>query len=82
MDEKKMARLANEADTILKTELFGVIMDEFTTGITNRWRDGHFNSIDSREEAYHEVRAAERFKVQLQSYINEIKIQGARSKKS
>lgn len=79
-DEKKMMLLAAEAETILNTELFKVIMAEFTQGVCNRWRDGHFVSVDAREEAYHEVRAAEAFRTKLQSYLDEIKIQGARGR--
>lgn len=78
--DKKAVKLANEAQMILNSELFGVIMSEFTNGVCNRWRDGHFTSIEAREEAYHEVRAAEAFRTKLQSYLDDIKMQGARKK--
>lgn len=80
MDDKALARLAGEADMILKTELFGLIMQEFTSGVCDRWKNGHFVSVEDREDAYHQVRAAEQFKTRLQNYIDDIKFQGAAAK--
>lgn len=66
--------LGNEARTILETEAYKTAQKELVDNVIERWKTGVLDTVEAREAAFFEVRAAIAFNRNLQSYLDTLKV--------
>lgn len=66
--------LANEAKYILSCDAFRLAMQRLEDGIIADWADGMYQTAEARDEAFHRIRAAKTFKLELESLLNAMKV--------
>lgn len=74
MANEDMKELARQADVILNTPLFQQVMAHLTDDVARRWASAEFPSPEAREAAYWAVQGAVKFRQDLQSYLDTIKL--------
>ena len=70
----EITRLATEAQYILTCDAFRLIMQRLEQDIISSWAEGNLQTPEARDEAYHRIRAAKQFKLELESLLNSMKV--------
>lgn len=75
-DSNEIKRWAEEADRILKSEVFAAAVQEVDRDLVRRWRNSA--TVDEREDAFHALRALDSVVQQLHRTLNAGLIENAR----
>jgi hypothetical protein len=75
-------RMGTEAEFILTSDAYRVVMAELDKGLIDLWSSGQFKTVEEREDVFNRVRGARMFRDRMNALIDNMRMNKAKAERA